>query len=56
MPDLHATFSDAKRMYNFLADIICNYIQEITVMCDLRDFHRVYDKPVYTGDFVRQII
>ena len=24
MPDLHATFNDAKRMYNFLANTICN--------------------------------
>ena len=55
MPDLHATFGDAKRMYNFLANIICNELQEITVMCDERDFYRTFDKPKYAGDFIRHM-
>ena len=55
MDDLHATHDDARRMYAFLTNIICNDLSEITIMSDRRDFHRIFQKPQYSGDYLRQL-
>ena len=55
MPDLHACHNDATRMYAFLTDVVCNDLNEITIMSDRRDFRRVFQKPNYQGDFLRQL-
>lgn len=33
MPDMHSSFKDAERMYNFLTERVCNDITNITFMC-----------------------
>jgi hypothetical protein len=55
MPDMHNTFNDAKLMYDFLAHTVCKQIEDITFMCDRRDYLRLIEKPVYEGDFLRQM-
>jgi hypothetical protein len=55
MGDLHATYSDAQEMYDFMANVICREIGDITIMSDQRDFRRLFNKPVYEGDFLRQM-
>ena len=55
MPDMHSSFKDAERMYNFLTERVCNDITNITFMCEKRDFTRLVRKPQYEGDFLRQM-
>lgn len=55
MPDMHSSFKDAERMYSFLTERVCNDITDITFMCEKRDYHRLIRKPVYEGDFLKQM-
>lgn len=55
MGDLHACLSDSQKMYDFLQNIICRKVEDITIMCDLQDFGRIAQKPTYTGDFYPQL-
>lgn len=55
MNDLHATYFDAQEMYDFMANVICRDIRDITIMSEDRDFYRLFKKPVYEGDFLREM-
>ena len=55
MTDLHATYSDASLMYDFLAVKVCQNVSDITVMSDKKDFFHLFEKPKYEGDFYTQI-
>ena len=55
MADLNATYFDAQHMYDFLANVVCKDIRDITIMSEPRDFFRLFKKPVYEGDFLTQM-
>jgi hypothetical protein len=55
MGDLHATYSDATYMYDFLINVSCMEIPDITIMSDKQDFYRLFQKPKYEGDFLTQM-
>lgn len=55
MADLHATYFDANSMYDFLSNVICKEIPDITIMSEKKDFHRLFQKPLYEGDFLSQM-
>ena len=54
MQDLHATYNDATLMYEFLKNVVCNQFSDITIMSSERDFRRVFRKPKYQGDYLKQ--
>jgi hypothetical protein len=51
MADLNATYTDAKIMYDFLEKEACKNISDISVLCEKRDFYRLFSKPQYQGDY-----
>ena len=53
--NLHETYNDAKMMYDFMSDNICTDLSNITIMSYVRDFHRIYTKPKFQGDFMQQM-
>lgn len=55
MDDLHATLTDAQKMYDFLQNVLCRDIRDITIMCNIEDFHRIAPRPKYAGDFYQQL-
>jgi hypothetical protein len=55
MPDTHHAFTDAKLMYDFMANKVCKDIQDITIMSDKADYYRLFEKPKYEGDFLKQM-
>ena len=55
MADLHATYFDANSMYDFLSNVVCKEIPDITIMSEKKDFHRLFKKPLYEGDFLSQM-
>ena len=55
MADLNATYFDAQEMYDFMANVICYEIGDITIMSEQRDFYRLFKKPIYEGDFLREM-
>ena len=42
-------------MYDFMSDYICTDLSDITIMSSTRDFHRIFRKPKYQGDFMQQM-
>ena len=56
MADLHATYNDAKYMYDFLEKNVCPNVSDITVMSKKSDFYHLFKKPTYEGDFFTQIL
>lgn len=55
MGDLHATKFDAAAMYDFLSNVVCKDLRDITIMSSELDFHRLFKKPEYQGDFLTQM-
>ena len=55
MQDLHATYKDATAMADFLYNVICLDIRDITIMSDQMDCHRLFPKPEFQGDFLKQM-
>ena len=45
MSDLHATYYDAQQMYDFMSNVMCKDLSEITIMSDKYDYFRLYKKP-----------
>jgi hypothetical protein len=42
-------------MYNFLEEVLCHDVCDISIMSTERDYHRLVKKPSYQGDFLRQM-
>lgn len=43
-------------MYDFMSNYLCSSIQEdITIMCIKKDFPKIFKKPSYGGDFMKQL-
>ena len=55
MANLHATYFDAKEMYDFMINVICKEIPDITLMCEPSDYYRLHTKPIYEGDYLTQM-
>jgi len=55
MQDLHATYKDATSMVDFLYNVICLDVRDITIMSDQMDYNRLFQKPEFQGDFLKQM-
>jgi hypothetical protein len=55
MEDLHATYNDATSMVDFLYNVICLDVRDITIMSDQMDYNRLFEKPEFQGDFLKQM-
>ena len=42
-------------MYNFMAEVLCHDMSDISIMSTERDYHRLVKKPSYQGDFLKQM-
>jgi len=54
--DLHRSYFEAQEMYNFMTNVICPDIRDITIMSENHDFYRLFKKPIYKGDFLKDIV
>ena len=42
-------------MYNFMEEVLCHDVSDISIMSTERDYHRLVKKPSYQGDFLKQM-
>jgi hypothetical protein len=42
-------------MYNFMEEVLCQDISDISIMSTELDFNRLVKKPKYQGDFLKQM-